>query len=255
MPTLTLIPLRLIGLNSHSGYSTVEEGYLPFGFSADQSTASTPAWSWSGIPLEYVTANSPDAAGQIVSGIFPNDRWMSGAGIVVLKGVRAPQKAERRVLYSTQRRRQVTLLLDGREVATHTYPGPGAYKLTSAEPLQGSTVEVTWTGPSPPLEISGRSAWCCSAWVTNIAYDRFLQSDRDQPTRFFATFAPSRESLFSNSKACPASNRRGYRDRRGRRPPRALRSEWELVPARAAVRRQREYVPKGVRGPAGAAAL
>jgi hypothetical protein len=36
----------------------------------------------------------------------------------------------------------VTLLLDGREVATHTYPGPGAYKLTSAEPLQGSTVEI-----------------------------------------------------------------------------------------------------------------
>ena len=29
------LPLRLIGLNSHSGYSTVDEGYLPFGFSTD----------------------------------------------------------------------------------------------------------------------------------------------------------------------------------------------------------------------------
>ena len=28
------IPLRLIGLNSHSGYSTVQEGYLPFGVSS-----------------------------------------------------------------------------------------------------------------------------------------------------------------------------------------------------------------------------
>ena len=45
----------------------------------------------------------------------------------------------------------MTLLLDGREVATHTYPGPGPYTLTSAEPLQGSTVEIrvdrTFTAP------------------------------------------------------------------------------------------------------------
>ena len=45
----------------------------------------------------------------------------------------------------------MTLLLDGREVASHTYPGPGAYTLTSDEPLEGATVEIrvdrTFTAP------------------------------------------------------------------------------------------------------------
>jgi len=45
----------------------------------------------------------------------------------------------------------VTLLLDGREVATGAYPGPGAYTLTSAEAVQGETVEIrvdrTFTAP------------------------------------------------------------------------------------------------------------
>ena len=42
--------------------------------------------------LEYLTIDSPEAAEQIVSGIFPNDRWMSQAGIVVLKSPAASQK-------------------------------------------------------------------------------------------------------------------------------------------------------------------
>jgi hypothetical protein len=99
-----------------------------------------------------VNTNSPDATGQIVSGLFPNDRWMSGAGIVVLKSPAVPKKLSAEFYIPPNApARQVTLLLDGREVATHTYPGPGAYKLTSAEAVQGSTVEVrvdkTFTAP------------------------------------------------------------------------------------------------------------
>jgi hypothetical protein len=149
----SVFPLRLIGLNSHSGYSTVEEGYLPFGFSTDPIDRIHARMVMERHPtLEYVTTNSPDAAGQIVSGVFPNDRWMSGAGIVVLKSPAVPKKLSADFYIPPNAlARQVTLLLDGREVATHTYPGPGAYKLTSAEPLQGSTVEIrvdrTFTAP------------------------------------------------------------------------------------------------------------
>ena len=46
---------------------------------------------------------------------------------------------------------QVTLLLDGREVAQQTFPGPGLYTLTSAGAVLGANVEVrvdqTFTAP------------------------------------------------------------------------------------------------------------
>ena len=121
------IPLRLIGLNSHSGYSTVAEGYLPFGVSTDPIDRVSARMVMERHPtLEYLTMDSPAAAAQIVSGIFPNDRWMSQAGIVVLKSPAVPKKlrAEFYIPPNAPARR-VTLLLDGREVASHTYPGPG----------------------------------------------------------------------------------------------------------------------------------
>ena len=121
--------MRLIGLNSHSGYSTVQEGYLPFGVSTGPIDRITARMVMERHPtLEYVTTNAPGAVDQIVSGVFPNDRWMSQAGIVVAEESRRPQKGQRRILHSAERPGPpVTLLLDGREVASHTYPGPGAY--------------------------------------------------------------------------------------------------------------------------------
>jgi hypothetical protein len=147
------LPLRLIGLNSHSGYSTVDEGYLPFGISTgpiDRVMARLVMERHA--TQEYLTISSPEAAEQVVSGIFPADRWMSQAGVVVLKSPAVPRKLRAEFyLPPNARARQVTLLLDGREVASQTYPGPGAYSLTSAEPLQGTTVEIrvdrTFTAP------------------------------------------------------------------------------------------------------------
>src|ERR1035438_1446370 len=147
------LPLRLIGLNGHSGYSTVDEGYLPFGISTgpiDRVMARLVMErhaTW-----EYLTIGAPEAAEQVVSGIFPADRWMSQAGVVVLKSPTVP-KTLRAEFYlpPNATARQVTLLLDGREVAARNYPGPGAYTLTSDEPLQGTTVEIrvdrTFTAP------------------------------------------------------------------------------------------------------------
>jgi hypothetical protein len=147
------LPLRLIGLNSHSGYSTVDEGYLPFGFSRgpiDRVMARLVMERHA--TQEYLTISAPEAAEQIVSGIFPADRWMSQIGVVILKRPAVPRKLRAEFyIPPNARARQVTLLLDGREVASHTYPGPGPYTLVSAEPLQGATVEIrvdrTFTAP------------------------------------------------------------------------------------------------------------
>jgi hypothetical protein len=147
------LPLRLIGLNGHSGYSTVDEGYLPFGISTgpiDRVMARLVMERHA--TLEYLTISAPEAAEQVVSGIFPADRWMSQAGVVVLKSPAVPRKLRAEFyIPPNARARQVTLLLDGREVAAHDYPGPGAYTLVSAEPLQGTTVEIrvdrTFTAP------------------------------------------------------------------------------------------------------------
>jgi len=147
------LPLRLIGLNSHSGYSTVAQGYFPFGYSNDPIDRVTARMALERHPtLEYVTTNNPGAAEQIVSGIFPNDRWMSKAAIVVLKSPAVPKKLRAEFyIPPNARARQVTLLLDGREVASRTFPGPGSYALTSAEAVQGESVEIrvdqTFTAP------------------------------------------------------------------------------------------------------------
>ncbi|MEO8368147.1 MAG: hypothetical protein ABI806_03035 [Candidatus Solibacter sp.] len=147
------LPLRLIGLNSHSGYSTVSEGYLPFGYSRDPiDRVIARKVMERNATQEYVTINSPGAADQVVSGVFPNDRWMSNAAIVLLKPPPTPRNLRAEFyIPPNAKARQVTLLLDGHEVAQRTFPGSGLYTLTSAEPLQGANVEVrvdqTFTAP------------------------------------------------------------------------------------------------------------
>ena len=65
-------PLRLIGLESHSGYSTVAAGFWPFGISAGLIDRVRAASVVERHPtLAYLPMNAPEAADQIVSGIFP----------------------------------------------------------------------------------------------------------------------------------------------------------------------------------------
>jgi len=147
------LPLRLIGLDSHSGYSDVSEGYLPFGFSTgpiDRVTARLVLERHA--TLSYLTIGSPGAAAQIVDGIYPNDRWMSQSATVILKAPAAPTPLRAEFyIPPNARARRITLLLDGREVASRTCPGPGPYTLATAEPLQGTSVEIrvdrTFTAP------------------------------------------------------------------------------------------------------------
>jgi hypothetical protein len=131
------IPLRLIGLESHSGYSTVSKGFWPFGISAgliDRVRAVEVAERHP--TLAYLPMNAPQAADQIVGGIFSLEdnrfRWMSRSAIVALKSPPAALPLRATFTIPPQARaRRVTLLLDGREVASQTYPAPGTYTLES----------------------------------------------------------------------------------------------------------------------------
>ena len=147
------IPLRLIGLETYSGYSTVEEGYLPFGMEGGVIDRVTARMVMERKPvLEYLQIGTPAAADQIVSGVYPNDKWMSQAAVAVLKTPAAPKRLRAEFyIPPNAKARRVTLLLDGREVASQAYPGPGPYQIESAAAVQGSSVEVrvdqTFTAP------------------------------------------------------------------------------------------------------------
>ena len=131
------VPLRLIGLESHSGYSTVARGFWPFGVSAgliDRVRAVEVAERHP--TLAYLPMNAPQAADQIVSGIFSLEdnrfRWMSRSAVVALKSPPAALPLRATFTIPPQARaRRVTLLLDGRQVASQTYQAPGTYTLES----------------------------------------------------------------------------------------------------------------------------
>jgi hypothetical protein len=131
------LPLRLIGLESHSGYSTVSKGFWPFGISggvidrvrAVQVVERRPE-------AEYLMMNSPDARAQIVSGIHALEdnrfRWIAGTAVILLKSPAGPLPVRATFTIPPQSpAREVRLLLDGREVAARRYSGPGTYTLES----------------------------------------------------------------------------------------------------------------------------
>jgi 4-amino-4-deoxy-L-arabinose transferase-like glycosyltransferase len=137
------IPLRLIGVESHSGYSTVSRGFWPFGFTggvidrlrADDVRERRPT-------LEYLPMDAPEAADQIVSGVFDlegKSRWISGSAAIALKNPAQPMplRAEFYIPPNAPARR-ITLLLDGKEIAPRTYPGPGSWSLES-KPVRGES--------------------------------------------------------------------------------------------------------------------
>jgi hypothetical protein len=131
------IPLRLIGLESHSGYSTASRGLWPFGVSTGAIDRLRAVEVVERHPtLAYLPMNAPQAADQIISGIYSLEdnrfRWMSRTAVVVLSNPAAALPL--RVAFDIPpqaRARRVALLLDGREVASRTYSTPGTYTLES----------------------------------------------------------------------------------------------------------------------------
>ena len=142
------VPLRLIGLETGSAYSTAARGYWPFGLSrgvVDRVRAGVVGERHP--TVEYLPMNAPEAAAHIVGGIYALEdnsfRWMAGRAVVALKSPAGAQPLRVEfVIPETASARHVSLLLDGREVAEAAYAGPGRYTLESPGPLRGSMVEV-----------------------------------------------------------------------------------------------------------------
>jgi len=141
------LPLRLIGLDSHSGYSTASKGFWPFGISTGPVDRVRAELVVERKPvLEYLPMT---AAEQMVSGLWSLEgnrwRWMARRGVVLLK---SPAQAKRLKVEFTipgpSPARHVELLLDGRVVAAATYPAPGSYTLAS-EPVRPSGPSATAT--------------------------------------------------------------------------------------------------------------
>jgi hypothetical protein len=141
------LPLRLIGLDTRSGYSTAARGLLPFGISngpIDRVRAETVLERKA--TLESLPMNAPEAEQQIVSGVYSLEehrwRWIGERAVFLLKRPAAPKPL--RVSFfipDSAPARRIMLLLDGVEVAAQTYNAPGAYQLTST-PVSGETVTV-----------------------------------------------------------------------------------------------------------------
>jgi len=138
------LPLRLIGLESNAAFSTASRGLWPFGFSSgviDRLRADLIGERL--VTLGYLPMIAPEAAGQIVTGIFA-DHWMGASATVVLKSPPQPEPLSLTFYIPPQARaRRIALWLDGREVAAHIYPGAGTYTLES-DPLRpsGATAAV-----------------------------------------------------------------------------------------------------------------
>jgi len=144
-PTL---PLRLIGLGSKSGYSTVGFGLRPFDVSAAPADVVTMSLIVEKAPeLEWLPMTSQAAESQIVSGVYSLEegrwRWMSRRAVFLLKppGEARPVAADF-YIPDMAPGRTVTLWLDGEEVARKTVAGPGTFRVESA-PVRAKGGEAT----------------------------------------------------------------------------------------------------------------
>src|SRR5262249_9093007 len=143
------IPLRLIGIESHSGYSTVSRGFWPFGISAgaiDRVRAEKIAERHAA--LEYLPMNAPEAPAQIASGFHSLEdnawRWIARTAVAALKSPTTPLPLRLEFsIPSNAPARRVSLRLDGKEVAARTYDQPGAYTLETSGPVRPAASEAT----------------------------------------------------------------------------------------------------------------
>jgi hypothetical protein len=151
-PTLEIrpaIPLRTIGLETHSGYSSAAPDRLrPFGISAGVIDRVRTSRVVERHPtLSYVDMKAPEAKDQIVSGIWPNDHWMSSSGVVIVKSPPAAMPLSVNFYVPDNApARHIALLLDDREACATTVGAPGPGELTCpAPPLPArasATIEI-----------------------------------------------------------------------------------------------------------------
>jgi len=139
------IPLRLISLDGRSAYSQGSRGLLPFEVSSGPIDRIRAEMVVERKPqLTSIDPADPQAAPQIVRGIYAPDRWMADQATVVLK--RPEHKTPLRVAIFIPPQapaRHLKMLVDGQLAAEESFGNPGAY--TIAVPGPDGTGDVTVT--------------------------------------------------------------------------------------------------------------
>ncbi len=138
------LPFRLIGIESASGYSTVNKGFLPYGLGggvidrihAYQLRASEPS-------LSRLPMNAPEAESQILYGIYSLEqgawRWTAGQSAVLLKNPGRPATLHVRFFVPEMAKaRAITIGLPGGLERTETIHGSRAYAISMPVQLSGS---------------------------------------------------------------------------------------------------------------------
>ncbi len=125
------IPLRIIALGADSGYSSVSFGLAPFAISrAPIDTVRALLISERKAELSTLTIGTPEAAAQIVSGVYNSDRWTTDRATVILKRPAAATRVAAVVFIPPQSpARTISLYVDGKLVVERTYPAPGRYTI------------------------------------------------------------------------------------------------------------------------------
>jgi hypothetical protein len=159
------IPLRLVALDTRSAYSSAGLGLRPFDIArgpidyvrAEIMVERTPT-------REYLPMNAPDAAQQIVSGVYDLEdkwRWMSGKAVLLLKSPARPAPIKIQLFIPGQApARVVHLSVDDRPLPETKYDRPGLYTITTAPVTPAAatatlaiTVDKTFSVPGDPREL------------------------------------------------------------------------------------------------------
>ncbi len=144
------IPLRLVALQGRAAYSTTMLGLRPFDISLAPMDQLTAELMIERKPtLTDLSMNAPEAAQQIVSGIYQLEggqwRWMSRTATILLKPPPEPTPLTIHfTIPDASPARQVSIALNDHAIATQTYSAPGTYSL-STPPIKpgGDTANLT----------------------------------------------------------------------------------------------------------------
>ena len=154
-----VLPFRLIGIESASGYSTVGKGYLPYGIGggvidrihAYQLREVQPT-------LSRLPMNAPEAESQILYGIYSLEegawRWSSAHAAVLLRNPgRATTLTVRFFVPEAAKARSIRVSVDGGPEKTGAIQGSRPYAISLPVQLSGSapiTVKIDVDGTFQP---------------------------------------------------------------------------------------------------------
>ena len=131
------VPLRLIGLGTRSGYSSVGFGVRPFDFGAGPADRVWLSHIAEHKPeLTWLPMNAPDSDAHIISGIYQLEenrwRWATSRAMVALKSPAEPKPLAAEVyIPDASPVRKLTLQMDGKTVAELVIPKPGLFQVTA----------------------------------------------------------------------------------------------------------------------------